>query len=76
MLQNGKHYKTVRITKWNVLQNGTRYKAVQGTKQYALQNGTRFKTVTLQNSNVTKRYVLQNGMLQNVMCCKTVHNKG
>ncbi len=44
MLQNGKCYKTVRVTKRYVLQNGMHYKTVRVTKWYALQN-----------DNVTKR---------------------
>jgi hypothetical protein len=66
MLQNGTHYKMIRVSKQYVLQNGTRYKTVM------LQNGTcyttvRYKTVNVTERYVTKRYTLQNGTFS-ILC--------
>jgi hypothetical protein len=53
-----------------LLQNECCYKIVRGTKQYLVRT-VHYKTVRLQDGNryktvcVTKRYVLQNGTLQN-----------
>jgi hypothetical protein len=52
-----------------------RYKTVHITKRFVLQNGMRYKTVCVTKRNVTKQYLLQNGMLQNGHHHRTVRYK-
>ncbi len=54
VLQNGSHYKMVRVTKRYALENGTVQNG-NDTKRYVLQKGM-LQNGILQNGAVTKRY--------------------